>query len=415
MEITSAAECEPIDFSTINLCDPESFRSGNHHATWRALRPHAPVWWQQQGDGAGFWCVTGYADCERVLKDYRVFSSEHGTMLSSVPAGDPAGGRTISLMDPPRHTAIRTEAMRSFSHSVVRERAPRIRRHIGRLAEQSGAEQADFARIMRRLPMVLAGELMGIPESEWDAIAFWTTAGLAPEDGEYGQGRPVTATLRQAHHELFARFSDLIRYRRDHPGDDLISALVQIEVDGRRLEDWTILLNCYSFMAGANSTTPHVASHTLNALIDRPGLWRAMAADPSLVHAVVEEGVRWTSTPHHLVRRVVSDVRLAGVRLSAGDWVSAWIPSANRDEHVFTSPYVFDPFRSPNPHIGFGGGPHYCIGAPVSRLGLELLFGELASRFERFERAGPAAHLYSNWINGLVSMPVRGLSRARAA
>jgi cytochrome P450 len=405
MEITAPVAGRPVALEGIDLYDPDSFRSGRQHDTWQALRDRAPVWWHDRGDRAGFWCVTGHADCERVLKDHRTFSSEHGTVLGSMDTGDPAGGKTISLMDPPRHTVIRTEAMRSFSHAVVRQRAGRIRAQVRALAERC-AEPQDFARLMRRLPMAVVGELMGIPEQDWDPIAFWTTAGLAPEDPEYAQGQSVAATVRRAHHELFARFSELIRHRRSHPGNDLITALVQLELDGRRMEDWTVLLNCYSFMAGANSTTPHVAAHTLNALIDHPDQWRAVAADPSLVAGLVEEGARWTSTPHHLVRRVRVDVELGGHRLAAGDWVSAWIPSANRDAAVFTRPYAFDPRRQPNPHLGFGVGPHYCIGAPVSRMALGILFEELTSRYEQFDRTGPVVHLYSNWINGLVSMPV---------
>jgi cytochrome P450 len=410
MEITVLADDSPMNLGSIDLYSPERFRSSDQHAAWRTLRRQAPVWWDDRGADVGFWCVTRYSDCGRMLKDYKTFSSSHGTMLASVGVGDPAGGKTISLMDPPTHTILRTGAMRSFSHTAVRERAPRIRAHIAALAEQCGKPH-DFARLMRRLPMVLAGELMGIPEREWDAIAYWTMAGLAPEDPEYLQAGSVPATLSQAHHELFARFSELIRRRRQRPGNDLISALLRLEVDGRRLEDWTILLNCYSLVAGANSTTPHVAAHTLDALIDRPDLWNAARTDPSLLRRLVDEGVRWTSTPHHLVRRVCRDVELSGQRLAAGDWVSAWIPSANRDDSVFADPYAFDPDRSPNQHLGFGIGPHYCIGAPVSRLGLTTLFEELIARYERFERAGPAVHLYSNWINGLVSMPV--LARPR--
>jgi len=407
VEITGPDRDPPAGLAAIDLHDPESFRSGALHGAWRMLREQAPVWFHERPGGTGFWCVTRYADCERVLKDHRTFSSEHGTVLASVGVGDPAGGQTISLMDPPRHTVLRTEAMRSFSHAVVRARAPRIRAHVRELVGRCGSEPVDLAVLLRRLPMVLAGELMGIPESEWDPIAYWTTAGLAPEDPAYAQGGSVRATVGRAHHELFARFSELIRHRRAHPGDDLISALVRLEADGRRLEDSIILLNCYSFMAGANSTTPHVATHTVNALIDHPEAWSRVAREPALIGSLIDEGARWTSTPHHLVRRVRAEVTIGGVRLREGDWVSAWIPAANRDAEVFADPYAFRPDRSPNPHLGFGIGPHYCIGAPVSRLGLTMLFEELFARWEHVERAGPVTHLYSNWINGLVSMPVQ--------
>jgi cytochrome P450 len=408
----TAAEADvrtPLD--RIDLVDPEGFRSGCQHATWARLRHEAPVWWHERPGGQGFWCVTRHADCELVIKDHRTYSSEHGTILASVGVGDSAGGQTITLMDPPRHTQIRLSAMRALSHSIVRERAERIRAGVRRLVEPCLEGEQDFARLMRRLPMTVAGELMGVPESLWDGIAFWTTASIAPEDPEYARGATVRETLRQAHHELFACFAELIRHRRAHPGEDLISMLVAAEPDGRRMDDWRVLLNCYSFVLGASTTTPHVATHTVQALAERPALWAAVAAEPHLVPRLVEEGVRWTSPTHHLVRRVSRDTEIRGVRIAAGDWMCAWVASANRDEDVFEDPYRFDPRRERNPHQGFGAGPHYCIGAPSSRLALGMLFEELTGRLESLEVTGPVTHLYSNWINGLVSMPVVGRPR----
>jgi cytochrome P450 len=314
-------------------------------------------------------------------------------------------------MDPPAHTVLRTEAMRSFSHAVVRAEVPAMRRRVGALVDRLADGEPDFALPARLLPMVVSGTVMGIPEEHWEPLAYWSAAGLAPDDPTYDTGAGTTATLHRAHHEIFARFSAIIREKRARPRRDLISALVGLRPQGRPLEDGDILLNCYSFMAGANSTTPHVAAHTLAALIDRPGLWAAVAADPELVPALVEEGVRWTSTPHHLVRRATRDTVLGGVPIAAGDWVCAWLPSANRDERVFADPYTFDITRSPNQHIGFGAGPHYCIGAPMSRMALRLLFIDLLARFTGIEPVGEPQHLHSNWINGLVSMPVRAKPR----
>lgn len=411
MRISSKDQLLPVPVAEVDLFDPERYRSGDQHGSWLTLRREAPVWWHPRGAGTGFWCVTGHADCERVIKDHRTFSSEHGTILASVGSGDPAGGRTISLMDPPRHTGLRTEAMRSFSHTVVRERADRVRTRVRDLIAPLRDGEQDFARLVRLLPMAISGELMGIPERYWEPLAFWSAAGLAPEDPAYALGGTAAETLRRAHHELFACFTEIVAHRRAHPGRDLISALIQLRFDGRPMEDGALLLNCYSLMAGANSTTPHVASHTLLALIERPGVWADLAGDPDLVTPLVEEGVRWASTPHHLVRRARTGTELAGVPIAAGDWVCAWLPSANRDESVFTDPYTFDIHRSPNAHLGFGSGPHYCIGAPVSRLALRLLFAELLAGFERFEPAGEPAHLYSNWINGIMSMPVVGKPR----
>jgi len=163
VEITGPDRDPPAGLAAIDLYDPESFRSGALHGAWRMLREQAPVWFHERPGATGFWCVTRYADCERVLKDHRTFSSEHGTVLASVGVGDPAGGHTISLMDPPRHTLLRTEAMRSFSHAVVRARAPRIRAHVRELVGRCGPEPVDLAVLALPLPMVLAGE----PITDW--------------------------------------------------------------------------------------------------------------------------------------------------------------------------------------------------------------------------------------------------------
>ncbi|MEV7996187.1 cytochrome P450 [Streptomyces sp. NPDC086077] len=400
-----------VALTGIDLFSPEGFRSGNQHPVWQHLRETAPVWWHEVPGQHGFWCVTRYADCERVLKDHRTFSSEHGSILASVGVGDPAGGRTLSLMDPPRHTGLRSRTMRTFSHSVVRAKAEGIRARIRRLVDTCCDGQVDFARTMSLLPMIVSGELLGIPEEYWQDITWWVNTSLAPEDPEYAAGRPVAQSLALAHHELFSRFAEVIGHRRRHPGTDLISLLLGWEDGQRRLDDRTVALNCYSFILGANSTTPHVASHTLAALIDRPEIWETVAARPDLVPALVEEGVRWSSPTHHLVRRATADTTIGDVALAQGDWVAVWTASANRDESVFTDPYAFDIRRSPNPHIGFGAGPHYCIGAPLARMALGSLFEELIRRLGSVEPAGPVAHLSSNWINGIVSMPITTKAR----
>ena len=421
MELTAPPADVVVDLADVDLYEPAAFRTRDQHPTWRTLRVKAPVWWHGGTGGSrgtGFWCVTRYADCERVVKDHRTFSSEEGTILASVGVGDAAGGQTITLTDPPEHALIRVPAMRTLGHAVVQQRAPAIRARVAELIRPCEAGEVDFAHLMRRLPMVLAGEFMGIPERYWDQIALWAGACVAPEDPAYALGKSAAQTLRLAHHELFACFRELVKQRRARPGNDLISVLIgvtdSLSGQGRPLDDWRILLNCYSFILGANTTTPNVASHTLLALIERPELWPRLRA-PGAVSGLVEEGIRWTSPTHHLVRRASVDTQLGDATIKAGDWVAAWVASANRDEAVFDDPYTFDITRSPNKHLGFGGGPHYCIGAPMSRLVLSYLFEELIDRYESFAAAGPLVHLHSNWINGLVSMPVRAVPRRAPA
>ncbi|GGK78166.1 cytochrome P450 [Sphaerisporangium melleum] len=402
-------EPKPLDsLDGLRLHDPATYVAGCRHDVWLSLRRHRPVGRDHMPDGTPYWSFATYADCDKIVKDTATYSSEDGTILASVGVGDSAGGQTITLMDPPDHSAIRRPLMRTMRQSVVRRRADAVRAKVLRLIDPllAGGEH-DIARLMRLLPMVAAGDLLGIPEQHWETVAFNTTASIAPEDPEYAVGRDVGDTLRRVHHRLFAVFAETIETRRRDPGEDVVTALLGLEIGGRPIDDRRVMLNCYSVALGANSTTPHVACHTLLALAERPEIWRAVMADPALIPALVEEGARWTSPTHHLIRRVTADTELGGVRMAAGDWVCAWVASANRDEQVFDDPYAFDLRRAPNPHLGFGAGAHYCIGAPASRYALSVIFEELARRRVRFEVAGEVRHLYSNWINGITSLPMR--------
>lgn len=414
MEITAPPPGLRVPYADVDVTDPTLYEECQH-ARWRTMREDTAVT-RHTAPAVGdvFWGFARHAECDRIVKDHRVFGSEDGTILASVGVGDSAGGRTITLMDPPLHSDIRRPTMRTIGHAVVRKRAAGIRERVRALARPllDGGEH-DFAKLMRLLPMVVIGELMGIPDTYWETIAHYTTASIAPDDPEYASGETTHETLRRAHHELFACFAEIIESKRAHPGEDLISALTTLETEGAPMDDLRVALNCYSFLLGANSTTPHVAAHTLLALAERPHLWDGALADEHGTALLVEEGARWTTPTNHLVRRVREDTEMAGTTLRRGEWVCAWVASANRDESVFADPYTFDPGRSPNPHLAFGGGPHYCIGAPSSRMALGMLFDELGTALEGVEPTGKVTHLRSNWINGITSMPMRFHRRER--
>lgn len=394
-----------ITLDDIDLFDPELFRSRSPHASWRLLRQQAPVWPQESPQGVPFWSVTRYADVKRVIKDHSAFSSEHGSILA-VLRGDPAGGRAINVMDPPRHAAIRLPAMRLLSTGAMLDREPRVRQLVKKLIEplRSGGVH-DLAELMLPLPLLAVGEVIGIPQQRWADIPRWTMAGIAPDDPAYAAGS-VEQTLQTAHSNLFTLFTQLARERRARPEQDVISVLAQLQADGRRLTTEEILLNSYAFIMGANTTTPHVASHLLLAFAERPRLWAELRDDPTGADDAVAEGLRWATPTNHFVRKARHDVTLAGTRVAAGDLVCAWVASANRDEHVFADPFDFRPSRSPNPHLALGAGIHFCIGGPAANMVLRVLLEELLPLVERFEVAGEVRHLRSNFINGITSLPL---------
>lgn len=394
-----------VALDDIDLFDPARFSGGSQHPAWHTLRAEAPLWRQRSADGTEFCSVTRYEDVLAVIKNSQDFSSEYGTILA-VLGGDSAAGRTINLMDPPRHGRIRGSTMPMLSTGPVLRSAGRVRERVRRMLEPCRDGQVvDFAALTAGLAMAVVGDIIGVPEADWPDVAAWSMTGVAPEDPNYADGTSK-ATLRSAHFELFALFHDLVRERMREPADDLVSALLSTTIGGEPLSFDDVLLNCYSLVMGANTTTPHVASHMMLALAERPAQWRRLREDPSLAYTAVEEAARWATPTNHLVRRATTRVKLSAGVVEEGEMVAAWIGSANRDESVFTDPYAFDVGRWPNPHLAYGNGIHYCNGAPGARLVLQQTLEEMLAIVEHVDVAGPVAHLRSNFINGITSLPL---------
>jgi cytochrome P450 len=397
---------EAAALADIDLYAASGYATTAQHGAWHRLRREAPVWPQETSDGIRFWSLTRYRDVAAVLMDDKRFSSAHGTILA-VAAGDSAGGKTINLMDQPRHADVRLPTMRLMSTHASRQRAPQVRGHVRRLVSDrlAAGGTVDVADLMLHLPMCVVGETIGLPVSTWADLPRWAMAGVAPSDPRFAEGTQA-ATLAKAHHRLIATFSEIIGHRRAHPADDVISTLLQLDFGGRPMNPQEILLNCYSFAMGAVTTTAQVAAHLVLALAEDPDIWRTLRANPHLVASTVEESLRWASPTNHLLRRTLVPVEIAGTTIPAGELVAAWVASANRDDAVFADPYRFDPARTPNPHLAFGVGAHRCIGGPPAQLVLGVLLEELLPRVESFEVAGPVVHLQSNFINGMTSLPV---------
>jgi cytochrome P450 len=395
----------PLD--DIDLYSASAYAEGSPHEAWRRLRDEDPVRRELAPGGIPYWSVTRYADVVAILRDTARFSSEHSTMLT-VLERDTAAGQAIHLTDPPRHATVRAATVRSMSMRVMQTHEACIRDRIRRLVARAVAgREIDLARLLTVLPMLVAGELMGIPREQWAPAARWTVASMAPEDPSYAMpGTTPQATLKAAHVFLFGMFLDLVAERRRHPGDDLVSQLCRMQIDGRPATDEEVLVNCYAFIMGANPTIPQASAHFVLAMAQRPEVWQRVRAERELLPSVLEETLRWSSPVNHLLRRTTTEVELRGHTLPAGSLVAAWIGSANFDERVFRDPHTFDPDRRPNPHITFGYGAHRCVGNAAAQTGVRLLIDELAEQVATIEQAGPVRHLRSNFLNGITSLPV---------
>ncbi len=405
MLMSETLEGGPVLLDDIDLYPADFYRIGQPHAVWSTLRAQAPIWKQAAPDGTPFWSVTKYKDVVRIVKDTRRFSSEYSTMLS-VLGGDSAKGKAIHLMDPPKHRTIRTPTAHQMSMYVMQRHEKAIKQRVGEMVKAAVDEgQIDFAKLATAIPMAVTGEIIGIPEKYWADVARWTIASMAPDDPFYSAGVDAN-TLRMAHVYLFSLLADLVAQRREKPADDLISLLISLEFDGKRATDEDVLVNCYAFIMGANPTIPQASSHLMLVMLQHPEIWQQVKADRSIVSTTVEEALRWASPVNGLLRRTTEEVKLGDDVVPEGGLVCAWLASANRDDEIFTEPFVFDPRRSPNPHIAFSVGPHRCIGNPSARIGLKILIEQLIAQVDAIESAGQELHLQSNFLNGITSLPV---------
>ncbi|SFW72940.1 cytochrome P450 [Amycolatopsis australiensis] len=406
MRLNRPTDPDAIDLDAVDFIDSTLYGDGEPHAIWHAMRQRDPLRWQAVGDELGFWSVTKMADADLVLRDHTKFTSQRGTMLFLLGKDDPARGRQMAATDPPRHTRMRVPLQRALAPKAIERYRDAIREEVRRvLAPALTGEPYDFAANMMVMPMATAGRIMDLPREDWPRLTRLTAMSIAPDDPEFAGEGGAQATLEAAHRELFAYFHDIVRARRRNLGDDLISLLLTMDVEGSPIEVGAVLANCYSLLLGANITTPFVPIAALDHLIGTPQL-RDWMNDPDALTLGVDEAVRWASPANHFMRYAIDDVEIRGKQISAGDAVVVWLGAANRDEEYFDDPFTFDYRRKPNKHIAFGIGPHYCVGHSVARLSLRTLFEELFTTFEDFEPAGEVQHLRSNFVAGIKHMPI---------
>lgn len=396
----------------VDLTNLDVFESGQAEAVFAQLRQEAPVYWNQSATGDGFWVLTRYKEVAWAWKQTRYFSSECGNMLRLRGHKDPAAGKMMVVTDPPRHTLLRNLLNHGFTPQSVAWLEADIRSFACELLDQVTPQISfDFvSEIATRLPISVTCQLMGIPRADWKLVADLSAASTAAEDREFWTGSSVEQTLALANTEILFYLADLITQRRQKPGQDIISTLVALRIDGHSLGDEEIALNCFSFLLGANETTRYAAVAGLHALIQWPREYQRLQENPLLMTTAIDEVLRWATPSIHVLRVATRDIRLGDHMIQAGDTVTLWNASANRDEAVFPAPYTFDVGRTPNRHLTFGIGSHYCIGANIARLELKALFQEILLRDYRFEMTREPSRLRSNFLAGFKHLHVRLLA-----
>ncbi|WP_097870594.1 cytochrome P450 [Streptomyces sp. rh34] len=394
----------------LDLTDCEPFVRGEAHLLWRRLRQEAPVHWNPSPDG-GFWALTKYEDVLAAYRDHETFSSAHGAILggSYHSKVDTASNRMLVCADVPQHRSLRRRVQPVFSQRMVARVSREVRRTVGAALDRFWADGGgDFAsEVAPELPAAALVALMGIGHRDAHHLIGLTRRMIGYRDEDF-EGGIADEGLRLAavQGEIFDFFLDLVAERRSAPGDDAVTLLLS-PADGRELDEDSLLFNLMNLAVGGNETTPHSASGGVLALLETPGQWERLRADAGTVGTTVEEILRWTSTNAYVQRTVTRATTIRGTQLAAGDSVTLWNASANRDEEQFTDPDRFDVGRTPNRHLAFGSGPHHCIGAGTARTELTALVEELRSRPGRLEQAGEPVRLRSNFMLGIKSLPVR--------
>lgn len=360
-------------------------------------------------DDRGFWAVTRHADIVAVSRDSETFLSGKGVLFESVPEELLEASQSFLAMDAPRHTLIRKLVHAAFTPRQV----ARIEDSIKENARQIVAELkevgpgVDFVdQCAKELPIRTLSDMVGIPQSERQRVAHAADALVSWADPVYLAGRHPLEVLMQNQMYLHQVANALAAERRENPGNDLISALVQAEVDGDRLTDAEVAAFFVLLAVAGNDTTRQTTSHALKALTDHPDQRAWLMADfDDRIGGAVEEFVRW-ATPVMTFRRTAAvDVELGGQQILAGEKVVMFYASGNQDAEVFDRPEVFDLSRKPNPHLGFGGGGrHFCLGAHVARTQLRAIFGELLHQLPDIA-AGEPAYLAGNFVHAIRSMP----------
>ena len=397
----------------MDLVDPARYaRNGYPHAVWTRLRTEAPVTHFAPPGYRPFWAITKHADIVELASQPVRFSSEHGLMLGPAHAV-PVPSEMVVTLDPPRHGPLRRVASRRFTPRALeaqREEIERITVEILDQASTGGAEaECDFVeRIAAPLPIAVVAWILGVPREDWGLLFRWTNEVIGKDDPEYRRpGETAGQTIKRARGELHAYFQQLLDRRRSEPRDDLVSELLRATIDGAPLTEIQLLSYCELMVEAGNETTRNAISGGLLAFSEHRGEWEKLRAHPELLSDAVEEVLRWVSPITHFIRTAMEDYELRGMKIRSGEQVALFWASGNRDEEVFADPFSFRVDRRPNPHLSFGVGEHFCMGAHVARVELEAIFRHLLARLESFEVSGPVDRL-SSAVNGAIKhLPLR--------
>jgi cholest-4-en-3-one 26-monooxygenase len=400
----------------LDLSNAAVFDEGFPHEYFKMLRAEVPVCWHPEPHGPGHWALTRYDDVKAASRNPQVFSSWlGGTTVRDTPPENLDRSRAIMLnMDPPQHAKYRRLVQRGFTPRMIQQLAPHIRQLAGEIIDRVAQRgECEFvSEVAAELPMQVICEMMGVPEEDRRHIYDLSNRLIGFDDPQYQ--RSVDDGI-QASIEMFMYASKLSDRAQRCPADDIVTTLVSADVDGEKLSELDFNSFFLLLAVAGNETTRTATSQGIRLLAEHPAQRERLVRNPSQIPAAIEEIVRFNPPVMHFRRTATQDAELHGVKIRAGEKITLWYPSANRDEAVFPDADVFDVGRAPNEHLAFGIGEHFCLGASLARLELVIIFEELLRRLPDIAIDGPVKRLRSSLIDGIKEMYVRFTPEHRGA
>ena len=398
---------------------------GYPHDAWTRLRRESPVHWSQPEGYRPFWAITKHADITEVSSQPEIFRSAGRFIL--FPEATTGFGPTMEEepplrmlvnMDPPEHRDYRKLVSAWFTPRGIqrlRQRLEEITSELfDELARDGGTYECDFVTdIAARQPLRMITEMLGIPREREEFVLRITNENFGIEDPEFAREGDTREDRLGFLQEAFAFLSEITEDRRRQPRNDLSSVLANATINGEPVPTFELFSLYFLVMVAGHDTTRNSISSGLLALLQHPDQLAALRRDPQLIETGADEIVRWTTPVNHFSRTATTDYVLRGQQIRKGDSVALFYASANRDEEVFADPFVFRLDRDPNPHLGFGVGEHFCLGAHLARLDLKVFWRQFAERVESIELTGEPQLLHASFVGGPKHIPVRYRIRPR--
>ena len=403
-----------MKLADVDLYDLDSWAERVLHDELTLLRNQEPIFRHEMPNGRPFWAITKADHIAEMSKNPQDFSSwRGGTTLDDYADEDLFPIRQLMLnMDPPQHSNFRKLVSRGFTPRMVRLMETRIRDDIDEIMDRIlPLGEIDFVReVAAELPLRVICRLVGIPDSDFQLIFDWTNRLIGFDDPEF---QTSIEDSRIAAMELWQYAQELVEGRGGRRADDLIHVLLNAEVDGEAITEAEFNAFFLLLSVAGNETTRNAISSGLLAMLEHPDQWQRLVDDPSLAGSATEEILRWSTPVIYMRRTCTRDLNFHGVEMKENDKLALFYTSANRDEARFEDPFRFDITRSPNEHLAFGVGEHFCLGSSLARLEIRLLFEAMAERMTSIEQAGDVRRLRSNFIAGIKTLPIRFTERAR--